>query len=75
MDFKVKWVVVNTPASNKAADRFKAKFPHAAFYGSATLNSKRKSYLLTPEEFEREKDLLKTLRITKARHQPFKHIA
>jgi hypothetical protein len=71
METSVQWVVINTPASNKAVDRFKAKFPNAAFYGSATLGSKRKSYLLSVEDFEQEKDVLKDLKVSKARHQPF----
>jgi hypothetical protein len=71
METYVQWVVINTPPSNKAVDRFKAKFPNAAFYGSATLGSKRKSFLLTPQEYESEKEVLKNLKVSKARHQPF----
>lgn len=71
METNAQRVVINTPASNKAVDRFKSKFPLATFYGSATLGSKRKSYLISLEDFEREKTVLKELKVTKARYQPF----
>jgi hypothetical protein len=45
--------------------------PQATFYGSATLGSKRKSYIIPLEVFEQHKDKLKELRATKARYQPF----
>jgi hypothetical protein len=45
--------------------------PGSTFYGSATLGSKRKSYLITIDVFEQHKDKLKKLGATKARIQPF----
>ncbi|OQP65431.1 hypothetical protein A3860_17355 [Niastella vici] len=64
-------IVINTPASNRKIERIKALLPEATFYGSATLGSKRKSYLITVDVFEQYKDKLKKLGATKARSQPF----
>ena len=64
-------IVINTPASNRAIERIKALLPEATFYGSATLGSKRKSYLITVEVFVQHKQKLKELGATKARYQPF----
>jgi hypothetical protein len=64
-------IVINTPASHRAIERIKALLPQATFYGSATLGSKRKSYIIPLEVFEQYKDKLKALGATKARYQPF----
>jgi hypothetical protein len=64
-------IVINTPASNRAIERIRALLPDATFYGSATLGSNRKSYLITLEVFEQHKQKLKELGATKARYQPF----
>jgi hypothetical protein len=64
-------VVINTPPSNRKIAHIKALLPDATFYGSATLGSKRKSYLISVDIFEQYKDKLKKLGATKARSQPF----
>lgn len=65
------YIVVNTPASNRMWKKFKAAFPQAGFYGSSTLGSKRKSYLIPADEFDLRKTELKNLKVTKARQQPY----
>lgn len=60
-------ILVNTPPSNSAIARFKSHFPNASFMGSAALGSKRKQYSITREEYEGNLDLLKRLKVTKAR--------
>lgn len=64
-------IIINTPASHRPIERIKALLPQATFYGSATLGSKRKSYILPLEVFEQHKYKLKSLGATKARYQPF----
>jgi hypothetical protein len=71
MEPSISKIVINTPASNRAVERIKALLPEATFYGSATLGSKRKSYIIPLEIFEQHKDKLKQLGATKARYQPF----
>jgi len=65
------YIVINTPPSNRIWKKFKAAFPHAEFYGSSTLGSKRKSYLISADEFDLRKTELKALKVTKARQQPY----
>lgn len=60
-------VLVNTPPSNRGIARFKSHFPNASFMGSVTLGSKRKQYALSREEYENNLELLKRLKVTKAR--------
>lgn len=64
-------IVITTPASNRAIERIKALLSEATFYGSTTLGSKRKSYIITGEAFEQHKAKLIELGATKARYQPF----
>jgi hypothetical protein len=64
-------IVVNTPGSHRMWQQFKASFPNAEFFRKATLGSKRKSYLISYQEYESRKQELKKLKVCKARNQPF----
>lgn len=66
----MKKVVINVKASNKMRDAFVNAFPSASFYGSATLGSKSKSYLIPLDEYEKRKDDIKKYG-SRAKYQPF----
>lgn len=66
----MKKVIINLKPSHRVTSAFKAKFPKASFYGSASLGSRSKSYLIDADEYETNKELIRKYG-TKARHQPF----
>lgn len=66
----MKQVVINLKPSHRIVDRFKSKFKTASFYGSASLGSKSKSYLIDIDEYEANKEIIKEYG-TKSRDQPF----
>lgn len=66
----MKKIVINLKPSNKNRDAFVGKFKTAKFYGSVSLGSKAKSYLISIDEYNEKKEFIKQYG-TKAREQPF----
>lgn len=60
-------IILNTPPSNRAVQKFKAAFPNAVFMGRASLGSKRQSFAISEAEYNENRDKLKKLGITKHR--------
>ena len=63
-------IVFNAKPSHRMREKFKSRCPNATFFGSATLGSKSKSYLIDQDEYEQNKDALAKFG-NKAREQPY----
>lgn len=66
----MKRIIFNVKPSNRMRDGFVRALPEATFYGSTTLKSKGKSYLIPLDVYEANKEKLKIYG-SKAKEQPF----
>ncbi len=63
-------VLINLKPSHRIVNKFKSTFNSASFYGSTVLGGKGKSYLISIDEFESKKELIKMFG-SKSKSQPF----
>jgi len=65
-----KLIVINLKPSARNVSKFKSAFPTASYYGSVSVGSKSKAYLLSEEVYNFSKELIKPFG-SKAKYQPF----